>query len=56
MIGTTRSRVNHFMNKFRRLGYIDYEGNVILVHDSLSDAALGEDEWGLSAERMAAAR
>jgi CRP/FNR family cyclic AMP-dependent transcriptional regulator len=28
MIGTTRSRVNHFMNKFRRLHYVDYGGAV----------------------------
>jgi len=28
MIGTTRSRVNHFMNKFRRLGFIDYNGHI----------------------------
>jgi CRP/FNR family cyclic AMP-dependent transcriptional regulator len=27
MIGTTRSRVSHFMNKFRRLGLIDYNGH-----------------------------
>ena len=27
MVGTTRSRVSHFMNKFRTLGFIDYEGN-----------------------------
>jgi CRP/FNR family transcriptional regulator, cyclic AMP receptor protein len=26
MIGTTRSRVNYFMNRFRNLGYIDYSG------------------------------
>jgi CRP/FNR family transcriptional regulator, cyclic AMP receptor protein len=26
MIGTTRARVSHFMNKFRKLGYIDYNG------------------------------
>ncbi len=31
MIGTTRSRVNVFMNKFRRLRYIHYDGNVIVV-------------------------
>ncbi len=35
MIGTTRSRVNFFMNKFRDLGYIEYDGDII-VHDSLS--------------------
>jgi hypothetical protein len=27
MVGTTRSRVSFFMNKFRRLGFIDYNGN-----------------------------
>jgi CRP-like cAMP-binding protein len=39
MIGTTRSRVSHFMNKFRRLGYIDYNG-VLKVHSSLLAAVL----------------
>ena len=34
-IGTTRARVNHFMNKFRKLGCIDYKGD-IRVHRSLS--------------------
>jgi len=34
MIGTTRSRVSHFMNKFRKLGLIDYNGK-IEVHNSL---------------------
>jgi len=34
MTGTTRSRVNHFMNKFRRLGFIDYNGH-ITVRSSL---------------------
>ncbi len=28
MVGTTRSRVNFFMNKFKKLGFIDYEGEV----------------------------
>jgi DNA-binding IclR family transcriptional regulator len=28
MIGTTRSRVSHFMNKFRQLGFIDYNGTL----------------------------
>ncbi|HUI14296.1 MAG TPA: Crp/Fnr family transcriptional regulator [Xanthobacteraceae bacterium] len=36
MVGTTRARINHFMNKFRDLGYIDYNGN-IAVHRSLSN-------------------
>jgi hypothetical protein len=34
MIGTTRSRVSHFMNRFRRLGFIDYTGH-LEVHSSL---------------------
>ena len=39
MIGTTRSRVSHFMNKFRKLGLISYNGD-IEVHSSLMDAVL----------------
>ena len=34
MIGTTRSRVSHFMNKFRKLGFIDHNGH-LEVHSSL---------------------
>src|SRR5689334_16601278 len=34
MIGTTRSRVNFFMNKFRKLGFIDYDAR-LRVHNSL---------------------
>jgi len=39
MIGTTRSRVSHFMNKFRRLGLITYNGS-IEVHSSLLNVVL----------------
>ncbi len=39
MIGTTRSRVSFFMNKFRRLGFIDYNGG-IEVHSSLLNLVL----------------
>jgi CRP/FNR family cyclic AMP-dependent transcriptional regulator len=39
MIGTTRSRVSFFMNKFRKLGLIDYKGQID-VHRSLLDAVL----------------
>ena len=35
MVGTTRSRINFFMNKFRKLGFIDYEGSDIKVQRSL---------------------
>jgi CRP/FNR family transcriptional regulator, cyclic AMP receptor protein len=41
MIGTTRSRVSFFMNKFRKLGLISYNGR-IEVHNSLLDAVLHE--------------
>ena len=34
MVGTTRSRVSHFMNKFRTLGFIDYAGNAALTVNS----------------------
>jgi CRP/FNR family cyclic AMP-dependent transcriptional regulator len=39
MIGTTRSRVSFFMNKFRKLGFISYNG-LIEVHNSLLNAVL----------------
>ncbi|HUX66747.1 MAG TPA: Crp/Fnr family transcriptional regulator [Terriglobales bacterium] len=42
MIGTTRSRVNHFMNKFRRLGLIDYNGEVHVHPDLLTDVVLSD--------------
>jgi CRP-like cAMP-binding protein len=39
MIGTTRSRVSHFMNKFRKLGFIKYNGTME-VHSSLLNVVL----------------
>ena len=39
MIGTTRSRVSFFMNKFRKLGFIHYNGG-IQVHSSLLNVVL----------------
>jgi CRP/FNR family cyclic AMP-dependent transcriptional regulator len=39
MIGTTRSRVSFFMNRFRKLGYISYKGR-IQVHKSLLNMVL----------------
>lgn len=39
MIGTTRSRVSFFMNKFRRLGFVSYNGH-IEVHRSLLNVVL----------------
>jgi CRP/FNR family cyclic AMP-dependent transcriptional regulator len=39
MVGTTRSRVNFFMNKFRKLGFIDYNG-VLKINNSLLSVVL----------------
>jgi CRP-like cAMP-binding protein len=41
MVGTTRSRINQFMNKFRKLGYIEYNGQ-IKVHNSLLNLILND--------------
>jgi CRP/FNR family transcriptional regulator, cyclic AMP receptor protein len=41
MVGTTRSRVSHFMNEFRTKGFIDYNGSV-KVHRSLRTFLLGK--------------
>ncbi|MGB0115340.1 MAG: Crp/Fnr family transcriptional regulator, partial [Terriglobales bacterium] len=41
MVGTTRQRVNYFMNKFRKLGFIDYKGGLGLqVNSSLLSVVL----------------
>jgi CRP/FNR family transcriptional regulator, cyclic AMP receptor protein len=41
MVGTTRSRVSHFMNKFRKLGFIDYNDNDgLTVHSGLLNVVL----------------
>jgi CRP/FNR family cyclic AMP-dependent transcriptional regulator len=41
MIGTTRSRVSHFMNKFRKLGFISYNGH-LEIHNSLLSVVLAD--------------
>jgi CRP-like cAMP-binding protein len=41
MVGTTRSRVSFFMNRFRKLGFIDYDsGSALKVHSSLLNVVL----------------
>ena len=42
MVGTTRSRVSHFMNKFRKLGFVDYNGSSggLTVHGDLLSVVL----------------
>jgi len=42
MVGTTRSRVSSFMNKFRKLGFIDYNG-ALEVHNSLLNVVLHDN-------------
>jgi len=48
MIGTTRSRVSFFMNRFRRLGFIEYKGR-IRVHKSLLNVVLHDQFSGHNA-------
>jgi len=40
MVGTTRSRINHFMNKFRKMGLIDYNGALSVRTELLTDLVL----------------
>jgi CRP-like cAMP-binding protein len=40
MIGTTRSRVSFFMNRFRKMGFVDYNGGGFQVHSSLLNVVL----------------
>jgi CRP/FNR family cyclic AMP-dependent transcriptional regulator len=58
MIGTTRSRVSFFMNRFRKLGFIEYNGrihvhksllNVILLDQSSEDHSVGAPIFGTQA-------
>ena len=50
MIGTTRSRVSFFMNRFRKLGFIQYNGR-IQVHKSLLNVVLHDRMPGDEAQR-----
>lgn len=43
IVGTTRSRVSHFMNKFRKLGFIDYNGQHLSVRSSLLSVCHGSE-------------
>jgi CRP/FNR family cyclic AMP-dependent transcriptional regulator len=45
MLGTTRSRVNFFKNKFRKLGFIEYNGD-LEVHNSLLNVVLHDNPQG----------
>ena len=41
MVGTTRSRVSFFMNRFRKLGFVDYNSGGLQVHSSLLNVPFG---------------
>ena len=51
MIGTTRSRVSFFMNRFRRLGFITYNGH-LEVHSSLLSVVLHDDQGSVRSAGM----
>jgi len=51
MIGSTRSRVSYFMNRFRKLGFIDYNGQ-IRVHKSLLNVVLHDQLPDDNAEKQ----
>jgi CRP-like cAMP-binding protein len=40
MVGTTRSRITHFMNKFRTIGLIEYNGELVIRTELLTDLVL----------------
>jgi CRP-like cAMP-binding protein len=42
MVGTTRPRVNFFMNKFRKLGFIEYDASGVKVNNSLLGVILAD--------------
>jgi CRP-like cAMP-binding protein len=58
MIGTTRSRVSFFMNKFRKLGFIDYGGGngSIEVHGSLLNVVLHDERVATHIPRLGSSR
>jgi CRP/FNR family transcriptional regulator, cyclic AMP receptor protein len=51
MVGTTRSRVSFFMNRFRKLGFIKYDvGDSLHVHSSLLNVVLHDDEGAANSD------
>src|ERR1017187_2650022 len=47
MVGTTRSRISHFMNKFRKLGFVDYHGNdAVTVRSGLLSVVQHDSPFG----------
>jgi CRP/FNR family transcriptional regulator, cyclic AMP receptor protein len=52
MVGTTRSRVSHFMNKFREHGFVDYTDDSLTVHSSLLSVVLNDRDSRMAQERV----
>jgi CRP/FNR family transcriptional regulator, cyclic AMP receptor protein len=46
MVGTTRSRISHFMNRFREHGFIDYDDDGLTVHSGLLSVVLHDEGLG----------
>jgi CRP/FNR family transcriptional regulator, cyclic AMP receptor protein len=42
MVGTTRTRINYFMNKFKKLGFVEYNSREVTVHSGLRSVILNE--------------
>ena len=55
IVGTTRSRINFFMTKFRKLGFIDYNGG-LQVHSSLLNVVLLDQEPRNAGQKVAASK
>ena len=57
MVGTTRSRVSFFMNRFRKLGFINYgAGDNLEVHSSLLNVVLDDDDGTSSTSQVNSAK
>ena len=64
MIGTTRSRVSFFMNRFRKLGFIEYKGRIrvhksllnVILHDHLPDEKAAKPRLTLASPELRTAR
>ena len=55
MVGTTRSRVSFFMNRFRKMGFINYDvGDNLHVHSSLLNVVLCDDDGNSSSQKKSA--
>lgn len=56
MVGTTRSRVSFFMNRFRKLGFISYDSQNLRVHSSLLKIVLHDDSGPIASPNAASSK